>query len=222
MSGPGSAPAETQPGAPDDAVAHFAARVAHDFNNLLTGVLGNLELLQMRAARQNLPGLDAYLDGANSAGGRAVAFAARLMVYSGRGTSPPAPVALDAVLARFQDRAACRLGAGDAAVLCDAGQLELAVAELLANAAEAGGAAVITSFGGGDCVTITIRDNGCGMSPDVLAQARAPFFTTASNGTGRGLGLPIVARVVQDMAGQLEIEAEEGAGCTITLKLPRA
>lgn len=225
MSKSGSAPAEAQSGvqhgAPDGATAYFAARVAHDFNNLLTGILGNLELLQLRATRQNLPGLDGYLDGANSAGSRAVAFAARLMLYSGRGAAPPVAVPADTVLAKFADRTACRLGAGTATLLCDAAQLELAVAELLANADEAGGAAIISSATAGENIVITVRDTGPGMSADVLAQACQPFFTTASNGTGRGLGLPIVARVVHELGGAMEIEAEDGAGCTVTLRLPR-
>jgi signal transduction histidine kinase len=234
MSGPGSTPPAGRSGAqdhtpdgvpngvPDDATAHFAARVAHDFNNLLTGVLGNLELLQMRAARQNLPGLDSYLEGANSAGNRAVAFAARLMVYSNSGAAAPVAVPVDAILAKFTGRAACRLGAGTAAVLCDTAQLELAVAEVLANAQEAGAVPVISSATAGDNVVITIRDTGPGMSEEILAQACEPFFTTASNGTGRGLGLPIVGRIMCALGGSMEIEAEEGVGCTVTLRLPRA
>jgi signal transduction histidine kinase len=209
-------------GAPGTATAQFAARVAHDFNNLLTGVLGNLELLQMRATRQNITGLESYLDGANSAGGRAVAFAARLMVYSGRGAAPPACVPADAILAKFADRATCHLGAGEATLFCDSAQLELAVAELLTNAEEAGGAVVVSSATAGQYIVITIRDSGCGMSEDCLAQACQPFYTTASNGTGRGLGLAIVTRVVRDLGGCMEMQAVEGSGCTVTLKLPRS
>lgn len=226
MSGPGGAPAEAQsgvvPSAPDSATADFAARVAHDFNNLLTGVLGNLELLRMRVARQNLPGLDGYLDGASSAGHRAVAFAARLMLYSGHGASPPVAVPAGDILARFSSRATCRLGAGDAAVLCDPAQLELAVAELLANAQAAGGAPVISLAVSAQEILIKVRDSGHGMSANILAQAQRPFFTTAGNGTGRGLGLPIAARVVRDIGGSMVIASREGAGCTVTLRLPRA
>lgn len=226
ITGPGGAPPETPPGAeesaPAVAVAQFAARVAHDFNNLLTGILGNLELLQLRAARHNLPGLDGYLEGASSAGNRAVAFAARLMLYSGHPAAPPVAVAVDRVLAGFSAQAGCCLGAGDAAVLCDPAQLELAVAELLANAAAAGGTAVITSTAAEGEILITVRDCGHGMSAEVLAQAPAPFFTTASNGTGRGLGLAIAARAVAGMGGRMEIASREGDGCTVTLHLPRA
>ncbi len=218
--GPGGAAENAESAAPNVALTHFASRVAHDFNNLLTGILGNLELLQLRAARNNLPGLDSYLDGANSAGTRAVAFASRLMTYSGRGASPASLVIVDKTLARFADRAACSLAAGDAAVYCDPAQLELAVAELVANAKAAGSTVSISSAVAGQTITIIVRDTGHGMEPDILARAREPFFTTATNGTGRGLGLPIVARVLRDLNGDMDITAQEGAGCTVTLSFP--
>jgi len=215
---PGGAPAAA---VRDFAVQDFAARVAHDLNNLLTGILGNLELLQLRVARNNVPGLDSYLDGANSAGTRAVAFTARLMTYSGHGGSPPQRVPVDAVLAKFIPQAACSLAAGAASLQCDPAQLELAVAELLANAKSAGGAAALSSTVAGDDIVITIRDTGHGMTPEILARAQEPFFTTASNGTGRGLGLAIAARVVRELGGSMAIESKPGAGCTVTLLLPR-
>jgi signal transduction histidine kinase len=208
--------------ATDTALEDFAARVAHDVNNLLTGILGNLELLQMRVARNNVPGLDSYLDGANSAGTRAVAFTGRLMAYSGQGGGPPQRVPVDAVLATFIPQAACSLAAGAAGLQCDPAQLEQAVAELLANAKAAGGAVALSSAVAGETITITIRDTGHGMTPEILARAQEPFFTTASNGTGRGLGLAIAARVVREIGGSLAIESQPGSGCTVTLVLPRS
>ncbi len=215
-------PTAALPGAKDSAMEEFAARVAHDFNNLLTGILGNLELLQLRAARNNLSGLDSYLDGANSAGTRAVAFTARLMLYSGHGGGTPVRVPVDAVLAKFLPQAACSLGAGAAGLLCDLAQMELALAELLDNAKAAGGAVSLSSTATAGDITITISDTGHGMEPEILARAQEPFFTTASNGTGRGLGLPIAARVVRELGGSIAIESKPGAGCTVTLVLPRA
>ncbi len=206
----------------DTSLERFAARVAHDLNNLLTGILGNLELLQLRATRNRLPGLDSYFEGANGAGSRAVAFAGRLMLYSGRGGIPPVPVPVDEVLARFTAQARCSLAAGDASVLCDPAQLELAITELLANAAAGGGQDSIASAVAGEDAIVTISDTGRGMSAETLACAGEPFFTTHANGTGRGLGLSIVARVVRDIGGTLHIESAEGAGCTVTLRLARA
>jgi signal transduction histidine kinase len=218
MTGPGNAPEMTQ----DAALAQFAARVAHDFNNLLTGILGNLELLQLRAARHNLRGLDPYLDGANSAGTRAVAFAARLMVFSGRATSPPVDVPVDELLGKFAPRAQCRLAAAGASLLCDPDQLELAVTELVDNAAAAGGEIFISSSATAEDIAIIVRDTGCGMEPETLRQAQEPFFTTNGNATGKGLGLAIVARVVRNLGGTMSIDTAPGQGCTVTLSFPRS
>lgn len=218
MSGPLAGPEGTKHSATED----FAANVAHDFNNLLTGILGNLELLQLRATRNNLRGLDAYFDGANSAGTRAVAFAARLMLYSGRGGIAPSLIPVDAVLAKFLPEASCSLAAGAAGLMCDQFQLELAVTELLDNAKAAGGTATINSAASATQIIVTVADTGHGMAPEILARAQEPFFTTAANGTGRGLGLPIVARVMREIRGSMAIESEPGAGCTVTLMLPRS
>ena len=68
-------------------------------------------------------------------------------------------------------------------------------------------------------VTITVEDNGCGMSPESLAEATKPGFTSRDEGSG--LGLPLVASVVNAHRGRLEIESREGRGTTITIWLPR-
>jgi signal transduction histidine kinase len=220
MTDPSNAPLSA--GLREDTREHFAARVAHDFNNLLTAILGNLELLQLRVARNNLPGLDSYLDGANNASTRAVAFGHRLMAYSGYGSAEPVEVPVDVVLSHFAPEATCHLAAGATAVLCDPAQLELAMGELLDNAKTAGGKVFLTSAVAEDKITIVVRDTGHGMEPEVLAHAAEPFFTTASNGTGKGLGLSIADRVVRELGGSMSIEAKPGAGCTVTVVLPVA
>ncbi len=58
--------------------------VAHDFNNLLTGILGNLELMQMRAKRRGITEFDDYLTGSRSAANRAVDLTQRLLAVSGQ------------------------------------------------------------------------------------------------------------------------------------------
>jgi len=56
--------------------------VAHDFNNLLTGILGNLELMQMRAQRRGITEFDDYLTGSRSAANRAVSLTQRLLAVA--------------------------------------------------------------------------------------------------------------------------------------------
>jgi C4-dicarboxylate-specific signal transduction histidine kinase len=71
-------------------------------------------------------------------------------------------------------------------------------------------------------VSLTVRDNGAGMSRAVLAKVKQPFFTTKAAGVGTGLGLFTTQRLVQDAGGKLDIQSIENEGTTIAVWLPRA
>lgn len=220
---------------PPEAPEHlerFAAQVAHDFNNLLTGILGNLELMQHRAARSGNNSFDGYLEGARNAGGRAARFSQRLLAFAGRASQSASAQPLGRIIRETAEplieqglNVNLSLKGEDASVLCDLGQAELALNELLRNAAEAtaqGGQIFVESDVSGGEVVIRVRDTGYGMTPETLARATEAFFTTRSNGTGKGLGLPIAARFARQAGGTLHIESSPGAGCTVTLTLSRA
>jgi signal transduction histidine kinase len=65
---------------------------------------------------------------------------------------------------------------------------------------------------------VIVRDDGAGMSREVLDRAFEPFFTTRAGGSG--LGLSQVLGFVQQSAGEVRIESREGAGTTVTLLFP--
>jgi PAS domain S-box-containing protein len=73
-----------------------------------------------------------------------------------------------------------------------------------------------------DYVGITVSDTGCGMTPDVLARALEPFFTTKPTGSGTGLGLSQTYGFAAQSGGTLRIESTRGLGTTIEILLPRA
>ncbi len=206
----------------------FAARCAHDFNNLLTGIMGNLELMQNRARRNGVKEFDSYLESARSAAGRAASFTQRMLVYSGRATQEPVAVPVNRLVADLAEvlqepAAALELALADDAgsAFCDPAQLEIALAELLANAREAGAGPVrINTARRGSCAVISVTDTGCGMSAETLAHAAEPFFTTRSSGAGKGLGLAIADRFARQTGGALEIDSRPGAGTTVRLVLP--
>jgi signal transduction histidine kinase len=62
------------------------------------------------------------------------------------------------------------------------------------------------------CASVIVRDNGCGMSQEVLRHLFEPFFTRRRNGRGTGLGLSITYRIVSQHGGSL-IASSEGEGC---------
>jgi signal transduction histidine kinase len=66
---------------------------------------------------------------------------------------------------------------------------------------------------------LTIKDNGRGMSEDVLRQAREPLFSTKGE-VGVGLGLSVVDALTERHGGTLEINSVPGEGTTVRVTLP--
>jgi CheY-like chemotaxis protein len=60
------------------------------------------------------------------------------------------------------------------------------------------------------------------MSPEVLAQAFDPFFSTKPEGKGSGLGLSMVYGFARQSGGHVKIYSEQGSGTTVKLYLPRS
>ena len=69
-------------------------------------------------------------------------------------------------------------------------------------------------------LAVSIADHGAGIPPEVLPHIFEPFFTTKPQGSGTGLGLEIVHRIVtQKFGGTIEVESEPGA-TRFTVRLP--
>lgn len=70
-------------------------------------------------------------------------------------------------------------------------------------------------------VTITVKDNGTGMSEKVTAKAFQPFFTTKPSGEGTGLGLSLSYDLVtKGHGGEMKVESKEGEGAKFIIQLP--
>jgi PAS domain S-box-containing protein len=226
----------------------LAGGIAHDFNNLLTGILGNAGLLRdhvpagdaghslidqleqasLRAAelcRQML---------AYSGRGR---FDVRPIEFSAlvRDTVPLLRLSI-AKTARLHYDLAHELPN----VVADPTQIRQIVMNLVMNASEAlgpkGGDVTVRTglrhanasyfttcvlspdLAPGDYPFIEVSDNGCGMSPEVLARIFDPFFSTKF--AGRGLGLAAALGIVRGHEGALHVRSTLGEGSTFRLLLP--
>lgn len=100
--------------------------------------------------------------------------------------------------------------------------LQIMITNLMQNAKEAmpkGGKLTIKTTSNEEHVIITITDTGCGIPEELREKVFEPFFSTHVT-KGRGLGLPIVFRIVREHLGTLELISEVNKGTTFIIKLP--
>lgn len=66
-----------------------------------------------------------------------------------------------------------------------------------------------------NCLTLSIQDDGCGMTEETIKKVTDPFFTTRTT-RKTGLGIPLFAAAAEMAGGNLKIESEVGVGTTVT------
>jgi two-component system sensor histidine kinase RegB len=135
---------------------------------------------------------------------------------------------LDESVAGLDDADRARLQvdvATDVPVVWPVGVVARAVDNVIRNALQAStgdsAVAIQVSAIAGDAVKIATTDRGHGMSPDVLARAGEPFFTTKPAGAGTGLGLFVTRSTVEQLGGELTLTSTPGRGTSAAIVLPR-
>jgi two-component system sensor histidine kinase RegB len=112
----------------------------------------------------------------------------------------------------------------DGTVLVPLRAMVQAIVALLRNALDAtraGERVELSAVVGPEGLRVTVRDEGPGMSAEVLVRAGEPFFSTKPAGTGFGLGLYLTRALAEQMGGCLALESRPGAGATARITLPR-
>jgi signal transduction histidine kinase len=92
---------------------------------------------------------------------------------------------------------------------------------LLLNAVQASpqrGAVMVKTRKAARAAEIEVIDHGVGIEPKLIETIFNPFVTTKP--TGVGLGLPIVAKIVDEHGGKIAVESEPGKGSTFRVALP--
>jgi PAS domain S-box-containing protein len=231
-----------------EAVGQLTGGIAHDFNNLLTAIQGSIELAMRRAGNLD-PDTARLLGLATSAGERGAALTHRLLAFSRQQSLSPQHIDINRHVSGISELLRRTLGEAIAieTVLAgglwrcfvDPNQLESALLNIAVNARDAmpdGGKLTIETgntyldeeyaahedVSSGQYVLLAVTDTGTGMSPEIIAHALEPFFTTKESGKGTGLGLSQIYGFVKQSGGHIKIYSEIGLGTTVKLYLPRS
>lgn len=211
-------------------VGHLAAGMAHEIGNPLAAVVGYLNLLGTDLAD---PAQRDLVVRSLAEAGRIDRLVRDLLDYAAPAPAvvepfDPLAAARDAVAllvgqgaldgVRIDDRAPDFLGK----VRMDRGRFVQVCVNLLLNARDAmprGGAITLTAAADRE-FTLTLADNGAGMAPATLGRIFEPFYTTKDPGKGRGLGLAVCQRLLDEAGGGIEARSTPGEGSAFTLRLP--
>jgi PAS domain S-box-containing protein len=231
-----------------EAIGQLAGGIAHDFNNLLTVINGRCALL-LADYPADTP-LTNSLGEILEAGNRAAQLTTQLLAFSRRSQVEMKRVHINNVVAKIEKmlrrlieeriELIVDLDPNVQPILADTIQIEQVLMNLAVNARDAmpsGGQLEIETklIAKGELidservndpsrqyVQLVVRDNGTGMTDDVLSHIFEPFFTTKETGKGTGLGLAVVYGIVQQNKGSIRVESRVGIGTTFKLYFPVA
>jgi PAS domain S-box-containing protein len=222
-----------------ESIGTLAGGIAHDFNNILMGVFGGIELAKMTLPREHES--YKYIEIAHQALGRATHLTKQLLTFAKGGEPLLELISLrylinDSIqfnLSGSNINAHFDLPADLWPVFADKGQISHVLANLIINARQAmpdGGNLFVTVENvehaagstvaplSGDCVRISIRDEGIGISEKIRDKIFDPYFSTKQSGSG--LGLAIVHSIISKHNGRIHVDSIPDVGSTFTLYLP--
>jgi signal transduction histidine kinase/ActR/RegA family two-component response regulator len=223
-----------------ESIGILAGGMAHDFNNYLTGIINFVNLAKFCTTSRQI---ELYLDNTLAIANDAQTLTKQFLKYSKNYESINKKVIIDRILKEnisilFKgSNIKAELHIDDNLNFCnvDEDKISQLFGSLIINAREAmpeGGIIDITvknehvtrsekmPYASGDYVSIQIRDNGCGMSQDVLNNLFKPYFTTKPRRSG--LGLASAKIIAEYHQGYITVSSEVNAGSTFTVYLPIA
>lgn len=220
-------------------LGELAAAVAHEVSSPLTYILGNLDLLDLHAARREWGDVTAMLAEVRDGATRIRDIVSSLRSLSRVDDTRRVPVdlarALDRALriagpeVRRRGRLDVHVATPSPVVLGDEGRIGQVVINLVMNAAHA-----LPAGRAENRIEVTARrldearcelvvaDNGVGIAPEIQARIFDPFYTTKPVGEGTGLGLSVCHGIVSSLGGSISVESAPGEGARFRVVLPAA
>ncbi len=229
-----------------ESIGRLAGGVAHDFNNMLGVILGHSEMALDQV--DILHPLHGDLQEIRKAAQRSADLTRQLLAFARKQTVMPRILDLNGTVSGMLKMLKRLIGEdielewnpgeGVWPVRMDPSQIDQMLANLCVNARDAiaavGRVTISTDnsilereegdeaeFYSGDFVCLTVKDSGCGMTPEVRNHLFEPFFTTKEVGKGTGLGLATVYGIIRQNGGFIRVDSEPGLGTSFRLFMPR-
>ena len=210
-------------------VGRLSAGLAHEIRNPLASIKGSAELLtdEFPPEHRKRRLLEVLIEES----GRLNDVLTRFLAFARPRPIEPGAVdmkhEIEAVVALLETQPATNavrfvIGANEPVrVRGDAAQLRQVLLNLLLNACQSAGAGGEVRLGwtrAGQTVRVSVHDSGHGFTPEAMANAFTPFFTTRPRGTG--LGLAESHGIIEAHGGRILLANHESGGALVTLELP--
>ena len=215
------------------ALGEMSAAVSHELNQPLAAMKTYLAGAKLLLQRKRLEEALSSFQRIDDLIGRMSAITRQLKSYARKGGEELVPVdvrmAVNGALEIMEPQLKSRqislsktIPSAPVMILGDQLRLEQVVVNLLRNALDAISAVPTPEIEllllGGETASLTVRDNGEGVSD--LDDLFEPFFTTKKPGDGVGLGLAISSGIITDLGGRLVARNSETAGAVFEVTLP--
>ncbi|NNM67500.1 MAG: GAF domain-containing protein [Spirochaetales bacterium] len=213
-----------------ESLGSLAGGIAHDLNNVLGAILGAASSLKTGTPASSEPTINTIIQACLR--GRSVIKG--LMYFARKELQEESLLDMNALVNEVVDllrhttfqrlQIVTELDDGLPMLRGDGGALSHTLMNLCVNAFDAmpeGGILTLrTKKTSEKNLEVCVCDTGIGMSPEVLAKAVDPFFTTKPMGKGTGLGLAQAFGTMRAHGGTLLLESRLGKGTTVRLSFP--
>ena len=232
-----------------ESIGQLASGVAHDFNNILGAALANISFIRGLSGDTRLDTTDVHesLEDIDAALHRAADLARQLLGLTRKDLRSDTLTDVNAVLeevGKLVRRTFSRSISIEVkidrklSVVGDPGQLHQMLMNLCLNARDAMPSGGTLALAGnevqvdsvlsqtlheippGRYVVISVSDTGTGIPETVRDRIFEPFFTTKDVGSGSGLGLSTVYKIIKGHGGHLELQSTTGKGSSFSIYLP--
>ena len=215
------------------ALGEMSAAVSHELSQPLAAMKTYLAGAKLLLQRKRLEEALSSFQRIDDLIGRMSAITRQLKSYARKGGEELVPVdvrmAVNGALEIMEPQLKSRqislsktMPSAPVMILGDQLRLEQVVVNLLRNALDAISAVPTPEIEllllGGETASLTVRDNGEGISD--LDDLFEPFFTTKKPGDGVGLGLAISSGIITDLGGRLVARNSEATGAVFEVTLP--